>query len=130
MTAAEGRLPAIGLLDTLAEHIERLSPHLDMNDPGQREQLMDSLRVTPLDPARPAPDLLEDLLAGIHGCWLVYEEYAQPEDTTEPSDAADSDWPDNDERDDAYYEAQHARLRAEFADAVRAVAEQDHDRLL
>jgi hypothetical protein len=101
-----------------------------MNDPGQREQLMDSLRVTPLDPARPAPDLLEDLLAGIHGCWLVYEEYAPPEGTNEPAGATDGNWPDNDERDDAYYQAQHERLRTEFADAVRATADHNHSRLL
>jgi hypothetical protein len=29
-------------------------------------------RLTPLDPRRPSRDLLEDLLAGIRGCWLVY----------------------------------------------------------
>jgi hypothetical protein len=28
------------------------------------------------DPARPALDLLEDLLYGIHGCWLIFSEYA------------------------------------------------------
>jgi hypothetical protein len=136
MTAAEGRLPALGLLDALAEHIERLAPHTDLDDPGQREQFMDSLRVTPLDPARPAPDLLEDLLAGIHGCWLVYQEYAGTTGTTEPAGATDGDWPDEpDEPDesehgDAYYEAQHERLRTGFADAVRAAAQHEHDRLL
>ncbi|WP_433617041.1 hypothetical protein ACQP2P_16605 [Dactylosporangium sp. CA-139114] len=30
------------------------------------------MRLTPLDPRRPAQGLLEDLLAGIRGCWLVY----------------------------------------------------------
>lgn len=29
------------------------------------------IRLTPLDPARPVPGLLEDLLSGIHACWLI-----------------------------------------------------------
>jgi hypothetical protein len=29
------------------------------------------LPITPLDPLRPAPDLLENLLEAIHGCWLL-----------------------------------------------------------
>ena len=34
-------------------------------------------RTTPLDPSRPALDLLEDLLSGIHGAWLIYEAYVE-----------------------------------------------------
>ncbi|GAA2213872.1 hypothetical protein GCM10009850_093350 [Nonomuraea monospora] len=30
--------------------------------------------LTPLDPARPAPDLLDNLLHGIHTCWQVYQD--------------------------------------------------------
>jgi hypothetical protein len=34
------------------------------------------LRLTPLDPRRPAPDMLEDLLTGIEGCFLLWQESA------------------------------------------------------
>ena len=57
-------------------------------------------RLTLLDPQRPARDLLEDLLAGIRGCWLLYE--------NEIGDDDDDD---------------------SFHDAVREQAEADHDRL-
>ena len=36
-----------------------------------------TIRLTTLDPRRPARDMLEDLLDGIRGCWLVYHEYAE-----------------------------------------------------
>jgi hypothetical protein len=35
-----------------------------------------AVRPTPLDPSRPALDLLEDLLSGISACWLNFLEYA------------------------------------------------------
>lgn len=38
------------------------------------------VRLTPLDPRRPAQDLLEDLLAGIRGCWLVYPQCVDYDD--------------------------------------------------
>jgi|SwirhisoilCB2_FD_contig_31_12268358_length_341_multi_2_in_0_out_0_1 hypothetical protein len=62
---------------------------------------MESLRLTPLDPSRPALDLLEDLLSGIHGCLLI-----------------------------AYYDAECEELMAAFIEAVRAEAAERHDRLL
>lgn len=124
MTAATGKLPAIELLDALSGQLKRLAPHIDMEDPGQREQLMDALRITPLDPSRPALDLLEDLLYGIHGCWLIFEEYAEPSEFGERDDSED------DEHDDAYYEAQREQLMGDFVESVRLAAAEDHDRLL
>jgi hypothetical protein len=53
MDVADGNLPDIDLLDKLSERLERLAPHIDLEDPGQREQLMGSLRLTPLDPSCP-----------------------------------------------------------------------------
>ena len=51
---------------------------------------MESLRLTPLDPSCPALDLLEDLLSGIHGCWLIYQEYVEPPGSSdEQGDAED-----------------------------------------
>jgi hypothetical protein len=123
MDVAEGNLPDIDLLDQLSARLERLAPQIDLADPGQREQVMESLRLTPLDPSRPALDLLEDLLTGIHGCWLIYQEYAE--------DPGSSDEQvDNEETADAYYEARHEELLAAFIEAVRAEAAERHDRLL
>lgn len=134
MDVAEGNLPDVDLLDELSERLERLAPHIDLEDPGQREQPMGSLRITPLDPSRPAPDLLEDLVSGIHGCWLIYQEYAEPPSSSdEQGDVGEEkdDNSDNDEElDDAYYEAQHAKLMAAFIKAVRAQAAERHERLL
>lgn len=109
MTVAEGKLPAIELLDALAEQLSGLAPQVDMEDPGQREQLMDSLLVTPLDPLRPALDLLEDLLYGIYGCWLIFEEH-----TKAPGSGT----------------AERGQLMAEFVAAVRTVAAEDRERFL
>lgn len=132
MTVAEGKLPAIELLDALSEQLKRLAPHIDLENPGQQEQLMDSLRLTPLDPSRPALDLLEDLLAGIHGCWLIFEEHAEPSRSGElhDSEEEDEDWAENQEHDAAYYEAQREDLMAEFIEAVRTAAAGEHDQLL
>lgn len=41
------------------------------------------VRVTYLDPSRPALDLLEDLLSAIRGCRLLYEQYVEGEDPAE-----------------------------------------------
>ncbi|MEV4365229.1 hypothetical protein [Nonomuraea sp. NPDC049625] len=37
------------------------------------------LPLTSLDPARPAPDLLDNLLHGIHTCWRLYQHHADPQ---------------------------------------------------
>jgi hypothetical protein len=129
MDVAEGNLPDIDLLDELSERLERLAPHIDLEDPGQREQLMGSLRLTPLDPSRPALDLLEDLLSGIHGCWLIYQEYTEPPGSSDEQGDAEEEECDE-EPDDAYYEAQHEELMAVFIEAVRAEAAERHERLL
>jgi hypothetical protein len=82
----------------------------------------DPIRITPLDPLRPARDLLADLIDGIRGCWLLYEESAYPADGDE-SELVDE--ADDDERDRAVMRA----LRARFEDEVRAEAAA-HDALL
>jgi len=129
MDVTEGNLPDIDLLDELSGRLERLAPHLDLEDPRQREQLIRSLRLTPLDPSRPALDLLEDLLSGIHGCWLIYQEYVEPSGSSdEQGDVEDGEG--DEEPDDAYYEARHEELMAAFIEAVRAEAAERHERLL
>lgn len=64
----------------------------------------------------PAPNLLEDLLDAIHGCYLVYAECADLDDDVDPED---------EDADGAITE----RVTVEFLDAVRAEAAQQHDRL-
>jgi hypothetical protein len=129
MDVAAGNLPDIDLLDELAERLQHLAPHIDLEDSAQREQLTGSLRLTPLDPSRPALDLLEDLLSGIHGCWLIYQECAElPESSDEESDAGDEE--SDEEPDDAYYEGRHEELMTAFIEAVRAEAAERHERLV
>ena len=47
--------------ETPTRVLEHRAPHIDQADLGQREQRLDALRLTTLDPTRPALDLLEDL---------------------------------------------------------------------
>jgi hypothetical protein len=99
MTAAEGKIPDIeAVRDCISQADELADEH---QDPRLRDALLQTLRTTPLDPMRPAHDLLEDLLDGIRGCWLIYRESAETEEG--------ADGP--------------------FADAVRAEANENQDRL-
>lgn len=45
--------------------------------------------MTTLDPPRPARDMVEDLLAGIRGCWRVYREYADVNDDLSDDELGD-----------------------------------------
>ncbi|MGH8829065.1 MAG: hypothetical protein ACRDVZ_15995 [Jiangellaceae bacterium] len=107
MTVAEGRLPDP---DLLVEQIKEARRQAERFGPGDRELPTGLMpRATPLDPARPAHDLLEDLLDGIRGCRLLYHEYAD----SNVDVFADADDPDED-----------------FVQAVRAEASANQDRLL
>jgi hypothetical protein len=78
MIVAEGRVPD---LDELLEHVTQAEMLArSHHDPGFRSALLKELRTTPLDPKRPAHDLLEDILDGIRGCWLIYQEDASEDD--------------------------------------------------
>lgn len=85
LLVAEGLVPdAGGLVQAVEDALvptERLR-----EEEGLVEAVLAGIRATPLDPARPAPDLLEDLLAGIHGCWLIYDEYAADGASVEDDD--------------------------------------------
>ncbi|MFJ2805090.1 hypothetical protein [Kitasatospora sp. NPDC087271] len=98
--------------DDLAQHA---GPDTDPEDTG--------LRLTPLDPKRPAPDLLEDLLAGIHGCWLLHEEYEELDNEDDFGDEEDWD-------DDEQAGQQQDRSRGDFARLVREAAATHRDRLI
>jgi hypothetical protein len=82
-------------------------------------------RLTPLDPRRPAPDLLEDLLTGIRGCWLVYREYADQS----ADEGVDGD-SEADERTEEAARLIDERIIADFADRVRVVAQKNPDQAL
>ncbi|MFC6011145.1 hypothetical protein [Nocardia lasii] len=56
-------------LDGILDAAQEFEEHDD--DP---EDWTEGYRICRLDPTRPAIDLLEDLLAGIRGCWLVFSE--------------------------------------------------------
>ncbi|MFJ2779748.1 Voldacs domain-containing protein [Kitasatospora sp. NPDC087315] len=97
--------------DDLAEHT---GPDTDPEDTG--------LRLTPLDPRRPARDLLEDLLTGIHGCQLLHEEYDDPDDEDADADEAE-------DRNDEQAEQHQGHGRERFAHLVRETATRHRDRL-
>ncbi|QKW17974.1 hypothetical protein HUT16_01885 [Kitasatospora sp. NA04385] len=92
---------------------------------GEDEPDLDdvALRLTPLDPRRPARDLLEDLLAGIHGCWLLHREYAEADERTGTGGAPGAP-------DDELAERQQRASRERFARLVRETAALRHDRLI
>ena len=112
----DGEVPDLDELAARIEEAEELADRYVTHDPVARADVM-KIRLTPLDPRRPARDLLEDLLSGIRGCRLLYVEYAE-----HPHVESDSD---GEEADDALGEA----LDTAFRDEVRARAEADRDRL-
>lgn len=64
---------------------------VDLNEQARAAGEMDAdrapeIRLTVLDPRRPGPDLLEDLLSAIEGCLLVWQEY-MGEDLDDADDA-------------------------------------------
>jgi hypothetical protein len=123
MLSAAGELPDIrALLARVAEVEARAARAGDRAD-EIREVLMPR-RTTPLDPARPARDLLEDLLVGIRGCWLLWLEDGEEDYSDEPNAEA------NDLLDeDSDLRAEDDRLTQTFLEAVRARAALDADRL-
>ncbi|MFH8385084.1 hypothetical protein ACH4E7_29775 [Kitasatospora sp. NPDC018058] len=78
MHVADGVLPdPTALREQLDDFEETLAEYPGDDEPDIEEV---ALRLTPLDPKRPARELLEDLLAGIHGCWLLHSEYDELDD--------------------------------------------------
>lgn len=115
MEVTEGDLPDPDGLVTATEQARATAERFGPQNPGLLAELMP--RVTPLDPIRPAQDLLEDLLDGIHGCWLLYRGSA---DFGNGDLDADFDSVDEEVDDDAVDE--------EFFEAVRAEAATNRDR--
>jgi hypothetical protein len=134
ITVAEGGLRDPNALTAqLAALEETAAAH-----PEQYESLRDALlaefRTTPLDPARPARDLLEDLLTGIRGCWLIYHEYADLEDEDDELDDSggeeqnDPEGPEDEEADEQALAEERERIDEEFLEDLREQAEAtNHD---
>jgi hypothetical protein len=120
MKAGEGKIPNLPrLLRQIADATETADR---LEKSSATEQLLPMLlprRTTSLDPARPARDLLEDLLLGIHGCWLLYQEYVDEDADTGSAEG------DEDEQADVGPHTTDA-----FIEEVRARAAADADRLL
>ncbi|MEU1596662.1 hypothetical protein ABZ468_28380 [Streptomyces sp. NPDC005708] len=116
MHVADGLLPDPTALREQLEHLEEtLAEYTGDDEPDLTDV---ALRLTPLDPKRPARDLLEDLLTGIHGCWLLHSEY----DDLDPDDV--EEW------DDEQAEQRENRSRERFAQLVRNTAADHRDRLI
>jgi hypothetical protein len=115
MIVADGEVPDLDELRDKIEKAEANAERYGRDDPEAAAEFR-KIRLTTLDPRRPARDMLEDLLSGIRGCWLLYQEYAET-----PGDLADDDAMSHDELDDAIDEA--------FCDAVRSRAASDRYRL-
>jgi hypothetical protein len=118
---AEGKIPNAEALTRRMKELEDGAAAFRGNQDGLREALLAELRLTPLDPACASLDLLEDLLTGIHACWLVYNEHA---DRDYPE--ADTDSDDEEEGDDE----QDEELMGEFLESVREEAEATRDELM
>jgi hypothetical protein len=117
MTVAQGQIPDLAALVARARKAERQADDISAG-PELRGKLIASIRATPLDPTRPALDLLEDLLSGIRGCWLVFSEYAnldEGDDDGEDSDPGAGDQVDDD------------GLEEEFIEFVRMAATETRD---
>ncbi|WP_431887294.1 hypothetical protein [Nocardiopsis alba] len=130
MTAAEGKIPDPDeLRERFTEAEEMVQDHSE--DPSLRHALLASVRTTPLDPIRPAPDLLEDLLAGIEGCATLFHEYAGQLDDAScgPIELPETD-PDDDEVDQEDWDAYTQEIHERFVALVGVEAENNRDRLL
>ncbi|MBL7501806.1 hypothetical protein I6A84_35130 [Frankia sp. CNm7] len=102
----------------------------DEDDDETSETVVLPDRLTPLDPRRPAVDLLEDLLAGIHGCWLLYREFADPPGVSQPPEPAAASLAPTAETISAARRGRREQLRRAFDDEVRAAAATLRDQLV
>jgi hypothetical protein len=119
MLVAEGKVPDLITLVQLAAQAEARAA----GDVELCEALIAAIRPTTLDPARPALDLLEDLLSGIRGCWLVFTEYA---DEASPASGEEED----DVLSEGGRDGNGAVITSEFISLVRTAAAAERDQLL
>jgi hypothetical protein len=112
MAIADGECPDVAYLSEILEEGDEIT----VDESVGLSQL--GVRLTPLDPSRPAPDMLEDLLLGIHGAFLLWDECCD--------DGADGP---EEEPTDEELALHHERRRAAFGDLVRNLAEDERGRI-
>ncbi|PVB33021.1 hypothetical protein DDJ45_10325 [Mycobacteroides abscessus] len=79
--AQSGRIPCLEELEqAIAEANRYAAPHRS-TDPRVFAAIRQDVRVCLIDTRLPAPSLRTDLLAAIHGCWLVYRDHRGTRDT-------------------------------------------------
>ncbi len=131
MAVAEGEVPDVDDLRDRIEEAEENAERYGQGDPDAVAELM-KIRLTPLDPRRPARDMLEDLLSGIRSCWLLFQEYADipgdGQDEAGDSQHADDDDDEDDDGGMSDDELDDA-IDTAFRDAVQARAAADRYRL-
>ncbi|GAA0975766.1 hypothetical protein GCM10009555_034220 [Acrocarpospora macrocephala] len=111
LRVAEGETSSLATLKQRITATEELIETWKDRDPRLSPDSL-GLRITTLDPTRPAANLLEDLLTGIRACCLIYREYSL-------DDLVDDDDPDNDKQElEDEIEAFLDWLRAEADDAT------------
>ncbi|MER7007789.1 hypothetical protein ABT297_32760 [Dactylosporangium sp. NPDC000555] len=115
MAIAAGQVPDVDVLRDRLDEAEELADEHTTDEFSAQE--LRKIRLTPLDPQRPARDMLEDLLTGIHGCWLLYNEYADHSDV------------DLDDEVDEKLDDLHEQMQTEFSNAVREEARAHRYRL-
>ncbi|MFJ2866910.1 hypothetical protein [Kitasatospora sp. NPDC087314] len=114
MKVADGILPDPAVFGVQLDEAEAMIADYADADSEEADAAPTGIRLTPLDPRRPARDLLEDLRSGIHDCWPVHDEYAELDDEDEEPEFED------DSEDEAAGRHQH-HSRARFGALVRAV---------
>lgn len=108
--------------DAIAEQIEGLDRLAEHFPDGEGEGL--TARTTPLDPLRPARDLLEHLLDGLGSSQLLYLDTAN-----DPDDNADLIEDDDEQPESVEEPDDTTQLEEQFRDAVRVEARRTHPRL-
>ena len=114
MAVADGHVPDVDALREKLDDADELAEKYADDESTAAE--LRKVRLTPLDPQRPARDMLEDLLTGIQGCWLLYYEYAEHRNVDMNEDDAALDEIDNE-------------IKTAFCDEVREEAKSQRQRL-
>ncbi|MBR7833827.1 hypothetical protein KDL01_11155 [Actinospica durhamensis] len=116
---AHGYVPDVeAYLERIEEAEQEAAKYTGPDHEYVRLATLHSIRLTPLDPSRASLDLLEDLLSGIDGCWMIFKEYT---DTGEVYIGEE----DEDEEDaiDEAHEAWERKTLSEFRELVRRQAQ-------
>ena len=121
-TVAAGRAPDVYRLEQAIDEARGLAGRVARDEPDV-DALLGQVRLCLLDPLRPGPDLLEDLLRGIYGCWLVWDEGSSESTGTgagiERESEVHGEELDDDLNDDLEDPGREEASRRRFCDALR-----------